>query len=272
MTDRHAHIPASSAIAQGGLCCPVPGQVAFVGAGPGDAELLTLKALKALQAADVILHDRLVSDEVLDLAGEGAVLENVGKEGFGPQVSQEEINTHLAAHAAAGKRVVRLKAGDPAIFARLDEEITALEAAQLAYVIVPGITAASAAAASIGQSLTQRGRNTSVRFVTGHDMKGFADQDWAALAQPEAVAAVYMGKKSARFIQGRMLMHGADRDTPVTVLENASRADQRVLETTLGHLADDLAAAAFDGPALTFLGLAPRKAAAALTDLKMELA
>jgi len=126
--------------------------------------------------------------------------------------------------------------------------------------------------ASIGQSLTQRGRNASVRFLTGHDMKGFADHDWAALARPGEVAAIYMGKKSARFVQGRLIMHGADRATPVTLVENASRANQRVIETTLDRLPTDLAAANLTGPALTFLGLAPRASAQALSDLKMELA
>ena len=266
-TDIQTHLPTAA-----GLSCLQAGEVCFVGAGPGDAGLLTLNALRALQLADVILYDRLVSQEILDLAGSQAAMENVGKEGFGPQVSQEEINARLVAHALAGKKVVRLKAGDPAIFARLDEEITALEAADLPYTIVPGITAASAAVAGIGQALTQRGRNGSVRFLTGHDMKGFADHDWAALARPGEVAAIYMGKKSARFVQGRLIMHGADRATPVTVIENASRADERVLETTLDRLPTDLAEAAFDGPALTLLGLAPRNRRAALTDLKMELA
>ncbi|WP_044008404.1 uroporphyrinogen-III C-methyltransferase [Leisingera methylohalidivorans] len=248
------------------------GRVVFAGSGPGDADLLTVKTLRALQNADVILHDRLVSDEILALAGPHAVLENVGKEGFGPQVSQDEINARLVAHAKAGRKVLRLKAGDPTIFARLDEELTACEAAGIAYTILPGITAASAAVAAIGQSLTQRGRNTSVRFLTGHAMTGFADHDWAALARPGEVAAVYMGKKSARFVQGRLIMHGADRATPVTIIENASRPGQRVLETNLDRLPADLDAAGFDGPALTFLGLAPRQAAAALNDLKTELA
>ena len=255
-----------------GPFCLVAGAVAFVGSGPGDADLLTVKAVKSLQQADVILFDRLVSAEILELAGPKATLENVGKEGFGPQVSQEEICARLVAHAQAGLKVVRLKSGDPTIFGRLDEEITACEQAGVAYQIVPGITAASAAVAGIGQSLTQRGRNTSVRFMTGHDMKGFADHDWAALARPGQVAAVYMGKKSARFVQGRLIMHGADRATPVTIVENASRSDQRVLETTLDRLPQDLAEAAFDGPALTLLGLAPRDSAAALYDLQMELA
>ncbi|MEP2717015.1 uroporphyrinogen-III C-methyltransferase [Pseudophaeobacter sp.] len=255
-----------------GMCCLVSGQVAFAGSGPGDPDLLTVKVLKALQEAEVVLFDRLVSAEVLALAGDHSQLEDVGKEGFGPSMSQEEICARLVTHAKAGKKVLRLKSGDPTIFGRLDEELTACEEAGVAYQIMPGITAASAAVAGIGQSLTQRGRNSSVRFLTGHDMKGFADQDWAALARPSEVAAVYMGKKSARFVQGRMIMHGANRATPVTVVENASRADQRVLETTLERLPTDLAEAAFDGPALTFLGLAPRQSAAALAELNMELA
>ncbi len=266
--------PAANATAntRGSMACMAAGQVVFAGSGPGDADLLTVKAMRALQEADVILYDRLVSDEIMALAGPQAVLENVGKEGFGAQVSQDEINARLVAHAKAGRKVLRLKAGDPTIFARLDEELTVCEEAGIATQIIPGITAASAAVASIGQSLTQRGRNTSVRFITGHAMTGFADHDWAALARPGEMAAVYMGKKSARFVQGRLIMHGADRATPVTIVENASRPEQRVLETNLDRLPADLDAAGFDGPALTFLGLAPRKAAAALTDLKTELA
>ncbi len=257
------HIPTS---------CLVAGQVAFVGSGPGDPDLLTVKALKALQAADVILYDRLVSAEILDLAGPRTRLENVGKEGFGPQVSQDTICARLVDLAQEGLKVVRLKSGDPTIFGRLDEELTACDLAGVGYQILPGITAASAAVAGIGQSLTQRGRNTSVRFVTGHDMKGFADQDWAALARTGEVAAIYMGKKSARFVQGRLIMHGADRNTPITIVENASRSCQRILETTLDSLPQDLADAAFDGPALTLFGLAPRDSAAALNELRTELA
>ena len=215
---------------QAGRCCGlVAGEVAFAGSGPGDPDLLTLKVARALQEADVILFDRLVSAEIMALAGPQAQLEDVGKEGFGPQVSQEEICARMVAHARTGKKVLRLKSGDPTVFGRLDEELTACEAAGIGYQIMPGITAASAAVASIGQSLTQRGRNASVRFLTGHDMKGFADHDWAALARPGEVAAIYMGKKSARFVQGRLIMHGADRATPVTIVENASRPDQRVI-------------------------------------------
>ena len=247
-----------------------PGHIAFVGGGPGDPELLTLKARRALDEADVVIYDRLISPEILELARREAVMIDVGKEGFGPSTSQETINDLLVEHGQSGAQVVRLKSGDATVFGRLDEEIDAVDAHNIGWHIVPGITSASAAVASIGQSLTKRGRNASVRFLTGHDMKGFADHDWAALARPNEVAAIYMGKKSARFVQGRLIMHGADRATPITVIENASRPDQRILETTLAHLPVDLADANMTGPALTFYGLAPRAAMAASVETKFE--
>ena len=246
------------------------GHVAFVGGGPGDPELLTLKARRALDEADVVIHDRLISSEILELARREAVLIDVGKKGFGPSTAQEDINALLVQHTQAGAQVVRLKAGDATVFGRLDEEIDALEDHDLNWHIVPGITAASAAVAAIGQSLTRRGRNASVRFLTGHDMKGFADHDWATLAQRNEVAAIYMGKKSARFIQGRLLMHGADRATPVTAIENASRPDQRIIETQLSDLPRDLAEADVSGPALLLYGLAPRAATLAARTLDLE--
>jgi len=175
-------------------------------------------------------------------------------------------------HAQSGAQVVRLKSGDPTVFGRLDEEIEAIEAENIAYGIVPGITAASAAAASMGQSLTKRGRNSNLRILTGHDTEGFADQEWAALARPGQVAAIYMGKRAARFIQGRLMMHGAAQDTPVSLVENASRPDQRILGTTLAQLCDDMQDAAITGPALMFIGLAPRDANRATHALKEEIA
>lgn len=239
---------------------PMPGHVDFVGAGPGDPELLTLKARKALDRADVVIHDRLISPEILELARREAQILDVGKTGFGPATPQSRINALLVQHAQDGAHVVRLKSGDATIFGRLDEEIEALEARALPWKIIPGITAASAGVAAIGQSLTRRGRNASVRFLTGHDMKGFADHDWRALAGPGQVAAIYMGKKAARFSQGRLLMHGADPATPVTLIENISRPDQRILPTTLTDLPRDLAHARMPGPALVFYGLTPRAA------------
>ncbi len=241
-----------------------PGHVAFVGAGPGDPELLTLKARKLLDAADVVIHDRLVAPEILELARREALIIDAGKEGFGPSMSQSDINALIVEHVAAGAQVVRLKSGDPTVFGRLDEELDAVTGRGLSYSVVPGITAASSAVASIGQSLTKRQRNSSVRFVTGHDMKGFADHDWRALAKEGEVAAIYMGKKASRFIQGRLLMHGAAPATPVTVVENASRPEQRVLSTTLAALPADLADAGLTGPALVLYGLAPRAAEAVL--------
>ncbi|XHY18117.1 Siroheme synthase (plasmid) [Pseudoseohaeicola sp. NH-UV-7] len=243
------------------------GHVTFVGAGPGDPDLLTIKALRALEQADVVIHDRLISADILALVPHRVLLIDAGKEGFGPSMSQDDINALIVLHASGGARVTRLKSGDATVFGRLDEEIDAVDAARIGWHIVPGITSASAAVAAIGQSLTKRTRNSSVRFLTGHDMKGFAYHDWAALARAGEVAAIYMGKKSARFIQGRLIMHGADRATPVTVIENASRPDQRVLETTLAALPADLARAEMSGPALTFYGLAPRAAVQATQDL-----
>ena len=246
-----------------------PGHVDLVGAGPGDPELLTLKARNALDRADVVIHDRLVAPAILELARREAILIAAGKEGFGPSTAQDDINETMVVHGLKGLHVVRLKAGDPTVFGRLDEEIEALEAAGLSWSIVPGITAASAAVAGIGQSLTKRGRNGSVRLLTGHDVKGFADQDWHALAEPGAVAAIYMGKRAARWMQGRLLMHGAAPAVPVTIVENASRPEQTVRPATLATLPDALAG--IEGPAVLLLGLAPRAAAAAIANREIAL-
>ncbi|UWQ20783.1 siroheme synthase CysG [Jannaschia sp. W003] len=233
-----------------------PGHVDLVGAGPGDPELLTLKARRALDRADVVIHDRLVPAAILELARREATIVEAGKTGFGPSMPQESINALMVRHAARGAHVVRLKGGDPAVFGRLDEEIEALDAAGLSWSVVPGITAASAAVAAIGQSLTKRRRNASVRLLTAHDMEGFVDHDWRALARPGEVAGIYMGLRAARWMQGRLLMHGAAPDTPVTVVENAARPEQRVRAATLATLAEAAGDAA--GPALILFGLAPR--------------
>ena len=242
------------------------GSVALVGAGPGDPELLTLKARKVIDAAHVVIHDQLVSAEILELARREARLIHAGKTGFGPSTAQGDINAMMVAEARSGAQVVRLKSGDPTVYGRLDEEIEALDAAGIAWTIVPGITAASAATASIGQSLTRRDRNTDLRFLTGHDVKGFADHDWRTLARPGTVAAIYMAKKGSRFLQGRLMMHGAAPDTPVSVVENVSRADQRVHATTLAQL--PRIAQACTGPAVLLYGLSPRRVEAALPALQ----
>ncbi|MEM1371235.1 MAG: siroheme synthase CysG [Pseudomonadota bacterium] len=248
------------------------GQVTFVGAGPGDPELLTIKARRALHEADVVIHDRLVTSEILELARREAEIIDMGKEGFGPSTPQEQIDAAIVEHARKAAHVVRLKSGDATVFGRLDEEIEACVAAGVAYSVVPGITSASASVAAIGQSLTRRGRNSSVRFVTGHDVKGYADQDWRTLASPGQVAAIYMGKRAARFLQGRLLMHGADAATPVTLVENASRPDQRIVASTLATVVSDLDEAQLDGPALILFGLAPRKAAETIATVTEEIA
>ncbi|MEM9320009.1 MAG: siroheme synthase CysG [Pseudomonadota bacterium] len=258
LLDKHVH------------AAPKSGRVALVGAGPGDPELLTLKARRALDEADVIIYDRLVATEILELARREATLIAAGKEGFGPSMAQGEIGDAMVTHAKTGAYVVRLKGGDPSVYARLDEEMDALDAAGIAWSVIPGITSASAAAASLGQSLTKRGRNSSLRLLTGHDVKGFADQDWRALAQDGAVAAIYMAKRGARYLQGRLMMHGAAPDTPVSVVENASRADQRVLASTLARVAQDIADAKLTGPAILMLGLAPRSAKAALQSINLQ--
>ena len=238
--------------------------VDFVGAGPGDPELLTLKARRILHEADVVLYDRLISAEILELARREALLIEVGKTGFGPSLKQDAINALITKHATDGAQVVRLKSGDASIFGRLDEELDAVQAAGISYAVIPGITAASGAAAAIGQSLTQRGRNSSLRFITAHDMNGFAEQDWRQLSQSGQVAAIYMGKRAAKFMQGRLLMFGANPQTPMSIVENVSRPNQMVLSTTLAKFSD--AMVGLDGPVILFLGLSARSASALLPD------
>jgi uroporphyrin-III C-methyltransferase/precorrin-2 dehydrogenase/sirohydrochlorin ferrochelatase len=240
---------------------PRPGRVDLVGAGPGDPDLLTQRARRLLDSADVVIHDRLVPQQILDLARREAVFVPVGKEGFGPSTPQDDINAAMIAHATAGLQVVRLKGGDATIFARLEEETEALDAAGIDWAVVPGITAASAAAAALGRSLTRRGRNAELRILTAQDVAGLAEHDWRDLARAGSVAAIYMGKRAARFLQGRLLMHGAAPDTPVSIVESASRPDQRIIASRLDRLSADLTDAAPHGPVVLMLGLSPARAA-----------
>lgn len=230
------------------------GQVALVGAGPGNPDLLTFAAQQALHGADIIIYDRLVSQEVLELGRREAEYIYVGKTPNGPSVTQDDINSILVDKALKGFHVVRLKGGDPIIFGRADEEISVLHDADIPFRIVPGITAAAGAAAEIGASLTTRGKNSSVTFLTGHDAKGYAEQDWKSLAKQGSRAIVYMGVGASRFIQGRLLIHGASSDTPVTVVENATRPNQKIVSTKLSSLADDMAKSDIKGPAVLMLG------------------
>ncbi len=235
------------------------GHVALVGAGPGSSDLLTLAARQKLHSADVVVYDRLVSQEVLDFARREAEYIYVGKEPGSLSTLQETINTLLVEKAKAGLSVVRLKSGDPLIFGRADEEINALQTANIPYTIVPGITAAASAATQIGRSLTSRGINKSISFMTGHDTKGFAEQDWVTLAADGGRAAVYMGVGAARFIQGRLLLHGAMRNKPITIVENASRDNQVIVSTTLDTLPADIDRHDIKGPAVLLIGYAPRE-------------
>jgi len=244
------------------------GRVWLVGAGPGDPELMTLKALRVLDDADVVVHDRLVDRRVLELARREARFIAVGKTPGVPSISQAEINDILVAEAAAGHRVARLKGGDPLVFGRAEEELEALAAAGIEVEIVPGITAASAAAAAAGVSLTRRGRNHAVALVTARGADGPAEHDWRALAAEDAAFAVYMGVGQARFLQGRLLLHGARADTPVTVVENASRDSERIVSGTLAMLPALIRSNGITGPAVILVGLEPARAGAAAATLK----
>ncbi len=240
---------------------PQRGKVVLVGAGPGDPELLTLKARRCLHEADVVVHDRLVAPVILELARREARLVEVGKTPGGPAWRQDDINALLLEHAHDGAVVVRLKSGDPLIFGRADEEIDALEEAEVDVEVVPGVTSAAAAAASLTRSLTRRGRNREVTFLTAHDARGFAEHDWRRLAQPDAVTAIYMGVRAARFLRGRLLLHGATAGLPVTIVENASRADEKRVATTLADLPEAIDVAGISGPAVILLGLEAAAAA-----------
>ena len=249
------------------------GIVMIVGSGPGDPDLLTLRARREIDRADIVLHDRLVSPEIIELARREAKILDVGKHAYGSGWKQDDINTLMIEYARSGNRVVRLKSGDPVLFGRLDEEIGALEASGIDYEVVPGITSASSAAASIGRSLTRRQRNSSLRFVTGHDMNGYTELDWRNLSRPGTVTVIYMGRKSAGFIRGRLLMHGADAGTPATIVASSSRPDQIIIPTTLGELPDETEALGRNAPAIILLGLAAGDALAGdIVDLAMEQA
>jgi uroporphyrin-III C-methyltransferase/precorrin-2 dehydrogenase/sirohydrochlorin ferrochelatase len=233
------------------------GEVTLVGAGPGDPELLTLKALRALQDADVILHDRLVSAEVLDLARRDAVRICVGKAAGTLGSTQEEINALLIEHAKQGRRVVRLKGGDPFVFGRGGEELQALAAAQIPFSVVPGITAALGAAAYAGIPLTHRDHAHAVTFVTGHSHESGVpgrEPDWGALAKPGTTAVFYMGLARLDRILARLEEHGAPGTRPAAIIAQASTPQQRVIVATLATLADAAARENLESPALLVVG------------------
>lgn len=230
------------------------GEVALVGAGPGDPGLLTLRALRALQNADVVLYDRLVSAEVLDLARRDAERINVGKAAGKAHVSQEEINALLVKLAKEGKRVCRLKGGDPFIFGRGGEELEALAAEGIRFEVVPGITAAAGCAAYAGIPLTHRDHAQALTFVTGH-CKGESDNvDWAALSRPGHTVVFYMGLNQLETIVARLREHGVPETRAAAIIEQGTRSTQRVVTATLADLAQKVTAARVESPALLIVG------------------
>jgi uroporphyrin-III C-methyltransferase/precorrin-2 dehydrogenase/sirohydrochlorin ferrochelatase len=212
------------------------GIVYLVGAGPGDPELLTLKALRILGQADVVLHDDLLTPEILELIPSSARVECVGKRHNERQVTQQEINRRLCAYGAAGQTVVRLKGGDGAIFGRASEEMDALRAAGIAFAIVPGVTAASGAAAAAGVSLTDRRLGSALVFLTAQRCKGNPPPDWKAVAELGGTIAIYMPGGHEGELAGQLVAAGLAADTPCFVVASASRKDEQVVETTIGEL------------------------------------
>ncbi len=237
----------------------LPGHVWLVGAGPGDPDLLTRKAEKLIRAADIVFYDALVGPGVLDLIPDHTPRISVGKRSGRHSVNQVSINDLLIKSALESKRVVRLKGGDPSVFGRSAEELDALTALGITVCICPGITAASAAAASAGASLTLRGLARKLTFVTAHaKVDGTLDLDWANLADPKATLAIYMGKAACRMIQSQLMAAGLPGSTPALVVENASLPGERIVSTRLDLLEIATAPVLTDGPAVLLIGEAVR--------------
>jgi uroporphyrin-III C-methyltransferase len=232
------------------------GLVSFVSSGPGDPELLTLKAVARLQAADVVLFDDLSSGPILSHARKGADLVGVGKRAGKPSAKQDHVNRLLVDYAGTGARVVRLKSGDSGLFGRLEEELTALRAAGIPYEIIPGVPSAMAAAAAAGIPLTRRLTARRVQFVTGHDVTGALPEDLnlAALADPGATTVIFMGKRTFAELARRLTGAGMPPETPAILAESVSTPAEKILRGTLASMAALIAAEAGDGPALILLG------------------
>ena len=230
--------------------------VHLVGAGPGDPDLLTLKALRVLQGADVVVYDKLVSDAILALVPAGATRIFAGKVARNHHMPQSEINALLISLARSGRRVVRLKGGDPFLFGRGGEEAEALARSGLAFVIVPGVTSASGCTAYAGIPLTHRGLAHGVRFVTGHtqDEDGGLDLNWASLADPDTTLIVYMGRTNVARIAERLIAHGLSADTPAAAIINGTRPEKETLLTTLALLPQRIAALGQAAPTLLVIG------------------
>lgn len=231
------------------------GEVWLVGAGPGDAGLLTLHAVNALEQADVVVHDALVSADVLKFAREGSQMIFLGKRGGKPSPKQPEINAQLIKFAREGKRVLRLKGGDPFVFGRGAEEALDLVAANIPFRVIPGVTAGIGGLAYAGVPVTSRGVNSSLIFLTGHDQRGLSPDnvDWAATAQAGMIV-MYMAMRNMDEIADKLIAAGRPADDPVTVVSQATLPDMRVLETTLEQAAKDIADSGMAAPAIVSIG------------------
>jgi uroporphyrin-III C-methyltransferase len=237
-----------------------PGWVWLVGAGPGDAGLLTLHATNALQQADVVIYDALVDETIVKLARPGAVIECAGKRGGKPSPKQRDISLKLIEWARKGKRVLRLKGGDPFLFGRGGEEALALVAARIPFRVVPGVTSGLGGLAYAGIPATHRDINHAITFVTGHMAGGDMPDtiNWRALAEGSPVIVIYMGLKHLPRISAELLSAGRAADEPVAIISQATTARQRVLETTLSRAVEDAAASGIPAPALIVVGEAVR--------------
>lgn len=231
------------------------GEVWLVGAGPGDAGLLTLHAVNALEQADVVVHDALIGADVLGYAREGAELVFLGKRGCQPSPKQSEITARLISYARDGKRVLRLKGGDPFMFGRGAEEVLALVAADIPFRVVPGITAGIGGLAYAGVAVTSREVNSSVIFLTGHDQRGLSPDtvDWAATAKAGMIV-MYMAMRNMGDIADKLIAGGRPADDPVCIVANATMPEMQVLDTTLQRAAADIAAHGIGAPAIVSIG------------------
>jgi len=233
-----------------------PGSVWLAGAGPGDPGLLSLLALHGLRQADVVVYDALVDGRILAMARPGILREYAGKRGGKPSAKQRDISLRLIELAREGKRVLRLKGGDPFVFGRGGEEALALVAARIPFRIVPGISAGIGGLAYAGIPVTHRDVNSAVTFVTGHDASGLVPDsvDWQALAKGAPVLVIYMALKHLEQIAGRLIAGGRSPGEPVAIVSKATTAAQRVLETTLAQAAHDAETAGIEPPAMVVVG------------------